>query len=516
MSFLTFGKTEDEQGQLAAIDENFAVISFKPDGIVLHANKNFLDALGYSLNEVVGKHHKMFCDREFTMSREYNNFWNDLNSGIAQISEFKRIKKNGNSIFIQASYTPVRNKSGKVIRVIKFAQDITERKLQTLDYSGQLDAIGKSQAVIEFNMDGTILKANDNFLNTLNYSQNEIIGKHHSIFCENSYKNSQEYTDFWRKLNAGNFDGGEYLRIGKNGKEIWIQATYNPIMDFDGKPFKVVKYATDITARKNSMFKIEESVKHLTTSLNNLSTTATAMTHGAEVTTSGSQEVSATITQINTAVSDISTKLNLMLDSIKDISESSSNGKKIAVEAQEKSKETTNAIHKLDIESEKIGETVKAIAQIAFQTNILSLNAAVEAATAGEAGKGFAVVAQEVRNLASRSDEAAKEITEAIVLIQSLVKTSLTSINTIDSTIKEISNISTNIVDSVNKQEIISNEVSTLTSETSIGLNEITKTMVDVSNSAESSGKEAIKTLNASEELNDVSSELIAVLNEIK
>ena len=489
MSFLGFGKTEEEEGQLRAIDENFAVISFKPDGTIISANNNFLNTLGYTLNEIVGNHHKMFCDRVFTTSREYSTFWNDLNNGIAQISEFKRIKKNGDSIFLQASYTPVINKSGKVIRVIKFAQDVTERKLQTLDYSGQLDAISKSQAIIEFKMDGTIIKANDNFLNTLNYTQHEIVGKHHSIFCENSYKNSQEYTDFWRKLNAGNFDGGEYLRIGKNGKEVWLQATYNPIMDFDGKPFKVIKYATDITARKNSMFQIEESVKHLTKSLDNLSTTATAMTHGAEITTSGSQEVSATITQINTAVSDISTKLNLMLNSIKDISKSSSKGKDIAVEAQKKSQETTDAIHKLDIESEKIGETVKAIAQIAFQTNILSLNAAVEAATAGEAGKGFAVVAQEVRNLASRSDEAAKEITEAIVLIQSLVKMSLTSINSIDTTIKDISNISSNIVDSVDKQEVISNDVSTLTSETSIGLNEITKTMVDVSNSAETSGK---------------------------
>jgi len=516
MPLFTFGKTQEEQGQLSAIDDNFAVISFQPDGTIIHANKNFLDALGYTSNEIVGKHHRMFCDSAFTSSSEYVNFWNNLNNGIAQISEFKRIKKNGDSIFIQASYTPVKDNSGKVTRVIKFAQDITKRKLQTLDYSGQLQAIGKSRAVIEFNMDGTVIKANENFLSTMGYNLNNILGKHHSMFCEQSYKDSSEYLQFWRKLNDGIFDAGEYLRIGNNGKEIWLQATYNPIMDIDGKPYKVVKYASDITERKHQMLDIENNVIKLTKSLDNLSHTATAMTEGAEITTSGSQEVSASTAQINQSVSEVAIKVKDMLISIKDISQSSANGKRIADQAQLKSKDTTSAILKLDEESEKIGETVKSIAQIAFQTNILSLNAAVEAATAGEAGKGFAVVAQEVRNLASRSDEAAKEITEAIVLIQSLVKTSLDSIHSIDSTIEEISTISSSVVDSVRKQENISNDVSKITTETSLGINEITQTMVSVSESAENSGKEAVNTLHASKELNNVSSDLISVLKSLK
>ncbi|MDC0933829.1 PAS domain-containing methyl-accepting chemotaxis protein [Arcobacteraceae bacterium] len=516
MALFNFGQTDDEKGRLSAMDENFAVISFKPDGTIITANTNFLNALGYSLDEVVGQHHKMFCTRELANSSEYTQFWNDLGNGKAQISEFKRIKKDGESIFIHASYSPVKDSSGVVTRVIKFAQDITKRKLQALDYSGQLDAIHKSRAVIEFNMDGTIIKANDNFTSTVGYSEKEIIGKHHSMFCESAYKSSNEYKNFWRTLNEGQFQGGEYQRVGNNGKVIWLQATYNPIFDIDGKPFKVVKYATDITNRKITMLDIENNVMKLTESLSNLSHTATSMTKGAEVTTSGSQEVSSSTTQISQSVSDVAKKVSDMLVSIKEVSKSSQEGKNIADEAKIKSKETTSAILKLDEESSKISDTVNSIAQIAFQTNILSLNAAVEAATAGEAGKGFAVVAQEVRNLASRSDEATKEITDAIVLIQSLVKTALDSINNIDNTIEKISSISEGIVTSVNEQESISNNVSSITGETSLSINEIAKTMIDVSESAENSGRESIKTLEASEELEKVSSDLIQVLKSLK
>ncbi len=516
MALFNFGKTEDEKAQLTAIDQNYAVISFKPDGTILHANKNFLDGLGYSLDEVVGSHHKMFCDSELVNSREYSDFWARLKGGTTETSEFRRIRKNGDSIFIQASYMPVKNSSGEVVKVIKFAQDITERKLQSLDYSGQLDAIGKSQAVIEFNMDGTIITANENFTATVGYSLSEIKGKHHEIFCEPDYKRSNEYKQFWAKLNQGQFDGGEYLRIAKGGKEIWIQATYNPIMGIDGKPFKVVKYATDITARKQLIFKIDENVQKLTGSLQTLSSASQSMSHGAKATMSGSQEVSVSITQINQAVSEVSTKIETMLSSITSIASASSKGEKVAKEASDQSKSTTEAMMKLDEASEKIGETINIITQIAFQTNILSLNAAVEAATAGEAGKGFAVVAAEVRNLASRSDEAAKEITGAIELIQNLVKSSIGSINSIDKTIQEITSMSTEISSSMGEQQTISNDLASTTLQASQGVNEVTTTMTDVSESAEESGKKSEETVQATNDLINVSNDLISILKELK
>ncbi len=512
MSLFSSSKTKEEKAQLNAIDEHYAVISFKNDGTILKANQNFLNALGYNANEIIGKHHSMFCDNNLVNSKEYSNFWNELNKGIVQTSEFKRIKKNGDSIFIQASYTPIKDNNGRVYEVIKFAQDITAKKLENLDYLGQIQAIGKSQAVIEFDMNGNILNANENFLNTLGYSLNEILGKHHSMFCEEKYKSSNEYRDFWKKLNEGKFDYGQYLRIGKNEKKVWIRATYNPILDFDGKAFKVVKYATDVTARKNMMFDIQRNVEKLNSSLNHLSNASNTMSKEAKNSMSGSQEVTVSIEQMNQAVGELSEKIESMLSSITSIASSASRGEKIALGAKEQSKTTSNAIIKLNEESSKIGETINIITQIAFQTNILSLNAAVEAATAGEAGKGFAVVAAEVRNLANRSNDAAKEITTAIEYIQSLVKNSLESINGIDSTIEEISSMSSNISKSILEQKTISNELASTALEASHGLNEITNTMINVSNSSQNTQNEAVETKNASDELITVSNELITTL----
>ena len=512
MSLFSFSNNKEEKAQLNAIDEHFAVISFSPDGIILEANQNFLNALGYTENEVLGKHHKIFCDSKLVNSKEYSDFWNELKKGTVQTSEFKRIKKDGHSIFIQASYTPIKDNSGKVYKIIKFAQDVTDKKLEDLYYKGQIQAIGKSQAIIEFDMNGIILNANENFLKAIDYSLDEIKGKHHSMFCEESYKNSNEYKDFWEKLNNAEFQSGEFLRIGKDGKKVYIQATYNPIIDIDNKPFKVVKYATEITARKNTMFSIQKNIEKLNKSLNHLSGASNSMSIDAENSMKGSQEVSVSIEQMDQAVNDLSEKIEIMLSSITSIANAAANGEKIALGAKEQSKSTSSDIIKLNQESSKIGETINLITQIAFQTNILSLNAAVEAATAGEAGRGFAVVAAEVRNLATRSNEAAKEITSAIESIQTLVKNSLKSINSVDSTIEEISLMSSNISKSILEQKTISNQLASTALQTSKGLNEISNSMINVSQSAQNTRDEAIETKNASEELITVSTELISTL----
>ena len=512
MSLFSFSNNKEEKAQLNAIDEHFAVISFSLDGIILEANQNFLNALGYTENEVLGKHHKIFCDSKLVNSKEYSDFWNELKKGTVQTSEFKRIKKDGHSIFIQASYTPIKDNSGKVYKIIKFAQDVTAKKLEDLYFKGQIQAIGKSQAIIEFDMNGIILNANENFLKAIDYSLDEIKGKHHSMFCEESYKNSNEYKDFWEKLNNAEFQSGEFLRIGKNGKKVYIQATYNPIIDIDNKPFKVVKYATEITARKNTMFSIQKNIEKLNKSLNHLSGASNSMSIDAENSMKGSQEVSVSIEQMDQAVNDLSEKIEIMLSSITSIANAAANGEKIALGAKEQSKSTSSDIIKLNQESSKIGETINLITQIAFQTNILSLNAAVEAATAGEAGRGFAVVAAEVRNLATRSNEAAKEITSAIESIQTLVKNSLKSINSVDSTIEEISLMSSNISKSILEQKTISNQLASTALQTSKGLNEISNSMINVSQSAQNTRDEAIETKNASEELITVSTELISTL----
>src|SRR5262247_688224 len=241
--------SQDLQGKVDAINRSQAVIEFMLDGTIVHANENFLNTLGYTLDEIKGKHHSMFVEPAYSQSAEYHGFWQKLGRGEFDAGQYKRIGKGGREVWIQATYNPVMDAKGKPCKIIKFATDITEQKKKAADHEGQIAAISKSYAVIEFTLDGTIVHANENFLKALGYTLDEIKGKHHSMFAEPSYRESPAYRAFWEKLGRGEYESGQFKRIGKNNKEVWIQASYNPILDANGKPFKVVKYATDITAQ---------------------------------------------------------------------------------------------------------------------------------------------------------------------------------------------------------------------------------------------------------------------------
>ena len=247
--FQVLKNSSTDKALVAAISRSQAVIEFALDGTILTANDNFLKTLGYALGEIQGKHHSMFVDPSERDGAAYRDFWAALRRGEYQAAEYKRIGKGGREVWILASYNPVLDEKGKPFRVVKFATDVTSQKLSTADLAGQIAAIGKSQAVIEFNMDGTIIGANQNFLKTLGYSLDEIRGRHHSMFVDPSERDGAGYREFWAALNRGEYQAAEYKRIGKGGKEVWIQASYNPILDLNGKPFKVVKYATDTTAQ---------------------------------------------------------------------------------------------------------------------------------------------------------------------------------------------------------------------------------------------------------------------------
>ena len=238
-----------EQAVVQAIGRSFAFIEFDLQGNVLHANDNFLKVLGYTLDEIKGRHHSLFCDPAYRDSPAYRQFWERLGAGQFDAGQYKRIGNGGREVWIQASYNPVLGDDGKPVRVVKMAADITADKLRAADHEGQIAAIGKAQAVIEFDLKGQVLDANANFLKALGYTLDEVKGRHHSLFCDATYRESAEYRQFWERLGAGQYDAGLYKRIGKGGREVWIQASYNPIYDMNGKPFKVVKYATDITAQ---------------------------------------------------------------------------------------------------------------------------------------------------------------------------------------------------------------------------------------------------------------------------
>jgi methyl-accepting chemotaxis protein len=247
----------EDSGKIAAIERSQAVIEFNLDGTIISANQIFLDAMGYAQDEVRGKHHSMFvlpADRD---SAAYREFWASLNRGEYQAAEYKRIGKGGKEVWILATYNPILDESGKPIKIVKFASDVTEQKLRTANFSGQIEAIGKSQAVIEFNLDGIVLNANANFLSVMNYSLSDIQGKHHSIFVPTGERGTDAYQAFWASLRRGDYQAAEYQRIGKNGKQVWIQASYNPIFDLNGQPYKVVKYASDVTAQVIARMKSE-------------------------------------------------------------------------------------------------------------------------------------------------------------------------------------------------------------------------------------------------------------------
>jgi len=251
----------DYRGQIAAVSKAQAVIEFGLDGKVLTANENFLTTLGYRLEEIVGQHHSLFVDPAFRTTPDYARFWEKLGRGEFDAGQYKRIGKGGREVWIEASYNPIFDANGKPFKVVKYATDITAAKLQASDFAGQLDAISKGQAVIEFTLDGKILTANENFLKTTGYALSEVKGQHHSLFVDPAFRATPEYQGFWTKLARGEFDAGQYKRFGKGGRAVWLQASYNPIMDMNGEPFKVVKYATDVTAQVDAANMLKEAVE---------------------------------------------------------------------------------------------------------------------------------------------------------------------------------------------------------------------------------------------------------------
>ncbi|PQO45681.1 PAS domain-containing protein [Blastopirellula marina] len=404
----------DFEGQMEALNKAQAVIEFNMDGTVITANDNFLETLGYSLSEIQGQHHQMFVDAEYARSPEYRRFWEKLNRGEHDAAEYKRIGKGGKEVWIQASYNPIMGLDGKPYKVVKFATDVTEEKLRNSDYAGQLEAIDKAQAVIEFNLDGTILTANDNFLGALGYTLGEIQGRHHQIFVDKDYASSPEYREFWAKLGRGEYEAGEYKRLCKGGKEIWIQASYNPIFDLNGEPYKVVKYATDVTKQVRMRMEMAELIVNVNESANQFTDSATMVSEASQSLAEGAQTQSAAVEEISASAQELSRSIQGVRDRANETDSLASETNQIAVQGGHAVTKSGEAMDLIKASSEQIGEIIQVISEIASQTNLLALNAAIEAARAGEHGLGFAVVADEVRKLAERASDAAKDVSSLI------------------------------------------------------------------------------------------------------
>ena len=548
-------KNADFEGQINAIGKSQGVIEVALDGTVLKANQTYLDMLGYSESELVGKHVSMVLDPSFAKSDAYKALWSRLVAGGSDAGQYKRIAKGGREVWIQASYNPIYDLKGNPFKIVNYTIDITDQKLQAADNAGQISAINKIQGVIEFDLKGNITAVNENFAAVTGYSEKEIVGNHHSMFVEPSFKTSHEYKAFWEALANGEAQVGQFKRIGKGGREVWLQASYNPIMDMNGKPFKVVKYATDITEQYNNAATLAEAVEEtqgviegaktgdlssrvplagktgaiasLCDGVNALMDKMTEVivqvreagdtinTAAGEI-SSGNNDLSQRTEQQASSLEETAASMEELASTVKNNAENAKQANQlaaaasgVAVKGGEVVGQVVNTMSAINSSAKKIEDIISVIDGIAFQTNILALNAAVEAARAGEQGRGFAVVAGEVRNLAQRSASAAKEIKELITDSVSKTAEGTTQVEQAGKTMQEI-------VSSVQRVTDIMGEISAASVEQSAGIDQVNTAITSMDEVTQQNAALVEEAAAAAESLVEQAESLIDVVSAFK
>jgi len=587
-------RNADYKGQIEAISKAQAVIEFELDGTIITANDNFLDTFGYRLEEIVGQHHRILVDEETSRSNQYSDFWRALAKGRYQSGDYRRFSKNGREIWITASYNPILDVSGEPFKVVKYATDITSQRLQHADHQGQIEAIGKAQAVVEYDLGGTILAANENFLATMGYRLDEVVGQHHRIFVDADERQSPAYTGFWRSLEQGDFQTGEFRRKHKDGHDVWVHASYNPIFDLSGRAFKVVEFATDMTAEREARARYEHEVQEMyracqegrldhrgdvtvlddvfapmMASINEIVSAVNApifeiraqlsrvakgdltayvtgdyqgdhaalklalnetldslneilwqvrgasdqISTGSAQVASSSQALSDDASRQAASVEQISASITEMTEQTGQNAEHATAANRLATEAGElavtgdaQMQAMVTAMAEIDESSGNISKIIKVIDEIAFQTNLLALNAAVEAARAGVHGKGFAVVAEEVRNLAARSANAAKETT-------ALIEGSIASVKRGSTIATETAEALTRIVDSVRQVNDLIGEIASASNEQAQGISQVNLGLKQIDQVTQQNTVRSEESASAAEELSSQSEKLRQLLS---
>ncbi len=616
---------QNYKGEVDAIRRSQAVIEFNLDGTIIDANDNFLGAIGYTLAEIRGQHHRLFVTPAEQTSSAYRAFWEKLGRGEFDAGQYKRVGKGGREIWIEASYNPVFDAAGKPVKVVKFATDITEQKAGVIraqamenlfasvmmvdrdlnityvnsgtkallakhaaafrtvwpsfdpnkiiglcidqfhkdpshqrrlladpsnlphtaeiaigplkvslsvtaifdpegayvgnclewedvterraqeainaDYTSQLLAISKSQAVIEFNMDGTIREANANFLSALGYTIEEIRGQHHRMFVDTAEHGSPAYREFWERFARGEANIGQFKRIAKGGRVIWIQASYNPITGADGKVFKVVKYASDVTPQRETAERVKEIANIVSSASSEMRATAEQLSSTAEEATKQASAVTNAALVASNNVQTVSAAGEELSASISEIARQVAESTSITQQAVIETDNTKAAIQNLAEAAKKIGNVVTLINNIAGQTKLLALNATIEAARAGDAGKGFAVVASEVKSLSDQTAKATHEISSEVSAMQAATTTSVSAIQGIAETIGKVSSIATAIASAVEEQSAATGEIATNVTEAASSTQQVSSNIQGLSDGVAQTSAASAQLLTAAGEL---------------
>ncbi|MFT3710957.1 MAG: PAS domain-containing methyl-accepting chemotaxis protein [Archangium sp.] len=511
------------EAQKVAFQKAMALAEYEPNGTIAVVNENFLAAVGYAAEDLVGKHHRVMLDAADASSASYEAFWSALAKGEAQTLEGTFVSKSGEHVYLQTTYVPFCDEHGQLVRVMQAATNVTAARLASLLSSSQLAAISKVMAVVEFDLSGHVLRANDNFFAATGYSSDEVAGQHHRMFVEPAEAASPAYAQLWQQLGAGVAQTNEYRRIGKGGKTVWLRATYNPVCDASGKVLRVVKLATDVTAAHDRAERERQFIDQMATALDAVSSasaelagTSKRLTSSAEETTAQANAVSAASEQVNRNVQTVATGTEEMSASIKEIAKNASEAARVAGSAVKVADGTSAIVNALGASSADIGKVLKVITSIAQQTNLLALNATIEAARAGEAGKGFAVVANEVKELAKETARATEDIGQRIEKIQADTRGAVDAIAQISSIIGQISDLQNAIAGAVEEQTATTNEISRNVADAARGSGEIANSITNVARAAASTVTGAAETGVATEGLASIGQELKALVATMK
>jgi len=426
--------------------------------------------MGYSRDELIGKKHMVTIEQSDEGHRAYHELWRRLRAGEYLERELKRVAKTGKPVWFHCTYNHLRDRSGKPYRVIMIFTDLTEQKIHQSDLQAQIDAISRSQAVIEYELDGRVLNANENFQNVLGYRLDEIRGQPHAMFVDPGERNSETYRRFWKKLAGGEFVSGQFHRVAKGGRDVWIQASYNPVLDLDGKPWKVVKFATDITEQFHQQKKRAELYGRVDTQLGGMTDTVSTVSHQAVEAAAASTQTSGNVQAVAAGAEELSA-------SFQEIARQVAHAAEIAQKAVTVASDAGAIVTALAGDAQKIGEVVRLISDIAAQTNLLALNATIEAARAGDSGRGFAVVAAEVKTLATRTARATDEIGEQVSSVRASTSDATRAIEAIAEIIGTIDSITSAIAGSVQSQSEVTADMSENMQLAAKGVEAITQSM---------------------------------------